>query len=127
MPVLENPFLLAQAEVDGCDKDEDHFVDMHAEATSEKIAMARMLRWTGKRRGGHAHARTDGGRTDFPGGTASISRTPASPVRTESVWPRDRAGHKTVSDEQPQRFEVRKTACFCKAWWWKLDEASAKQ
>src|SRR5881392_878541 len=44
MPVLENPFLLAQAEVERLRQTTKIiFVDMHAEATSEKISMARML------------------------------------------------------------------------------------
>src|ERR1051326_1027062 len=44
MPVLENPFLAARAEVERLRQTTKIiFVDMHAEATSEKIAMARML------------------------------------------------------------------------------------
>src|SRR5262245_12622107 len=44
MPSLENPFTCAQAEVDKLrNQVRIIIVDMHAEATSEKIALARML------------------------------------------------------------------------------------
>jgi len=44
MPDLDNPFPLAQAEAARLRQETRIIVvDMHAEATSEKIAMARML------------------------------------------------------------------------------------
>jgi 2',3'-cyclic-nucleotide 2'-phosphodiesterase len=74
MPPLENPFLAAQAEVARLrEKTRIIFVDMHAEATSEKIAIARML--DGKVSavvGTHTHVQTADEQV-FPNGTAYLS------------------------------------------------------
>jgi hypothetical protein len=74
MADLENPFTLARAEVERLGKETRIiFVDMHAEATSEKIAMARML--DGKVSavvGTHTHVQTADEQI-FPGGTAYLS------------------------------------------------------
>ncbi|MEP6662657.1 MAG: TIGR00282 family metallophosphoesterase, partial [Verrucomicrobiota bacterium] len=74
MQALENPFLCAQIEVEKLHKTTPIiFVDMHAEATSEKIALARML--DGKVSaviGTHTHVQTADEQI-FPGGTAYLS------------------------------------------------------
>jgi metallophosphoesterase (TIGR00282 family) len=74
MAALENPFSCAQAEVEKLRKTTPIiFVDMHAEATSEKIALARML--DGKVSavvGTHTHVQTADEQI-FPGGTAYLS------------------------------------------------------
>lgn len=74
MAPLENPFSCAQQEVDKLRKITPLiFVDMHAEATSEKIALARML--DGKVSaviGTHTHVQTADEQI-FPGGTAYLS------------------------------------------------------
>src|SRR5206468_1283563 len=71
MPVLENPFLAVQTEVERLwQTTKVIFVDMHAEATSEKIALARML--DGKVSAvvcTHTHVQTADEQI-FPGGTA---------------------------------------------------------
>ncbi len=73
MPDLENPFRLAPAEVERLRaRTPVIFVDMHAEATSEKIAMARML--DGRISalvGTHTHVQTADEQV-FPGGTAFL-------------------------------------------------------
>jgi metallophosphoesterase (TIGR00282 family) len=73
MPPLENPFLAIQVEVDRLRQITPIiFVDIHAEATSEKIAMARML--DGKVSavvGTHTHVQTADEQI-FPGGTAFL-------------------------------------------------------
>jgi metallophosphoesterase (TIGR00282 family) len=73
MPDLENPFLAAQKEVERLRQMTPViFVDMHAEATSEKIALARML--DGKVSavvGTHTHVQTADEQI-FPGGTAFL-------------------------------------------------------
>ncbi len=73
MPVLENPFLLAPPEVDKLrTRTPIIFVDFHGEATSEKIAFARML--DGRVSavvGTHTHVQTADERI-FPGGTAFL-------------------------------------------------------
>ena len=73
MAALENPFTMARAEVDRL-RQHTHiiFIDMHAEATSEKIAIARML--DGRVSavvGTHTHVQT-GDEQIFPGGTAFL-------------------------------------------------------
>jgi len=74
MPPLENPFLCARTEVALLRKiTKIIFVDMHAEATSEKIALARML--DGQVTavvGTHTHVQTADEQI-FPGGTAYLT------------------------------------------------------
>lgn len=74
MAALENPFSCAQVEVEKLRKVTPIiFIDMHAEATSEKIALARML--DGKVSaviGTHTHVQTADEQI-FPGGTAYLS------------------------------------------------------
>ena len=71
MPPLENPFLTARAEVERLRQTTNIiFIDFHGEATSEKIAFARML--DGKVTaviGTHTHVQTADEQI-FPGGTA---------------------------------------------------------
>lgn len=73
MPDLENPFLAAQKEVERLRQMTPIIlVDIHAEATSEKIALARML--DGKVSavvGTHTHVQTADEQI-FPGGTAFL-------------------------------------------------------
>jgi metallophosphoesterase (TIGR00282 family) len=74
-PPLENPFLIAAAEAERLRSEEGArviFVDMHAETTSEKIAIGRAL--DGKVSavvGTHTHVQTADERI-FPGGTAFL-------------------------------------------------------
>jgi 2',3'-cyclic-nucleotide 2'-phosphodiesterase len=74
MPDLDNPFAVAQAEVARLRAQTPIvFVDLHAEATSEKIALARML--DGRVSavvGTHTHVQTADEQI-FPGGTAYLS------------------------------------------------------
>ena len=74
MPDLDNPFIGAQLEVTRLRKEAKViFVDMHAEATSEKIAMARMLDGlVSAVVGTHTHVQTADEQI-FPGGTAYLS------------------------------------------------------
>ena len=74
MPPLENPFLMAREEVMRL---RQHarilFVDFHAEATSEKIAFARMLDGqVSAVVGTHTHVQTADEQI-FPGGTAYLT------------------------------------------------------
>jgi hypothetical protein len=74
MPAIENPFLCAKPEV--CrlrQMTKIIFVDMHAEATSEKIAIARMLDGqVSAVVGTHTHVQTADEQI-FPGGTAYLT------------------------------------------------------
>ncbi|HYG33145.1 MAG TPA: TIGR00282 family metallophosphoesterase [Clostridia bacterium] len=73
MPPLENPFHLVQTEVERLrELTKVIFIDFHAEATSEKVAMARMLdgRISGLV-GTHTHVQTADEQI-FPAGTAFL-------------------------------------------------------
>jgi hypothetical protein len=74
LPPLENPFLCARAEVARLRQmAKIIFIDMHAEATSEKIALARMLDGqVSAVVGTHTHVQTADEQI-FPGGTAYLT------------------------------------------------------
>lgn len=74
MPPMENPFTLAQTEVEQLRKTTAIIlVDIHAEATSEKIALARMLDGhVSAVIGTHTHVQTADEQI-FPGGTAFLT------------------------------------------------------
>jgi metallophosphoesterase (TIGR00282 family) len=74
MASLENPFTMARAEVERLrQKTNIIFVDFHAEATSEKAAMGRMLDGqVSALIGTHTHVQTADEQI-FPGGTAFLS------------------------------------------------------
>ncbi|HEX5220638.1 MAG TPA: TIGR00282 family metallophosphoesterase [Verrucomicrobiae bacterium] len=107
MPALENPFLLVPPEVERLRQQTSIiFVDFHAEATSEKIAFARML--DGKVSavvGTHTHVQTADEQI-FPGGTAYLSDAgftgPHESVLGREVGP----VIKRFVTNMPQRFEV---------------------
>lgn len=74
-PPLENPFLAVKSEVDRLRKDGVKVImlDMHAETTSEKIAMGRMLDGTVSLIvGTHTHVQT-ADESIFPGGTGYLT------------------------------------------------------
>jgi len=109
MPPLENPFLCGKTEVELL----RHitkliFVDMHAEATSEKIAMARML--DGRVSavvGTHTHVQTADEQI-FPGGTAYLSDAGFTGPH-ESVLGREiEPVIERFRSSTPQKFEVAK-------------------
>jgi len=74
MPDLDNPFIVARAEVERLrQKTNIIFVDLHAEATSEKVALARMLDGqVSAVIGTHTHVQTADEQI-FPGGTAFLT------------------------------------------------------
>lgn len=107
MPPLENPFLLAEAEVESLRRQTSIiFVDFHAEATSEKIAFARML--DGRVSavvGTHTHVQTADEHI-FPGGTAYLTDAGFTGPQ-DSVLGREIAPVlKRFKTSTPQRFEV---------------------
>jgi metallophosphoesterase (TIGR00282 family) len=109
MPVLENPFHAALAEVERLRQTTKIiFIDMHAEATSEKIALARML--DGRVSaviGTHTHVQTADEQI-FPGGTAFLSDAgftgPHESVLGREIEPIIRR----FMTNMPQKFEVAK-------------------
>ena len=115
MPALENPFACAVAELEKVAKEAKIiFVDMHAEATSEKIALARML--DGKVSavvGTHTHVQTADEQI-FPGGTAFLCDAgftgPQASVLGREIEPII----KRFLTNQPQRFDVAKGEVYLK-------------
>lgn len=107
MPMLENPFLVVPPEIERLRQQTPIiFVDFHAEATSEKIAFARML--DGRVSavvGTHTHVQTADEQI-FPGGTAYLSDAgftgPHESVLGREVEPVVRR----FVTNMPQRFEV---------------------
>lgn len=107
MPAIENPFLVLPPEVERLrEQTPILFVDFHAEATSEKIAIARML--DGKVSavvGTHTHVQTADEQI-FPGGTAYLSDAGFTGPH-EGVLGREIAPVvKRFVTNMPQRFEV---------------------
>jgi len=109
MPPLENPFILAREEVLRVrEQTKIIFVDFHAEATSEKIAFARMLDGqVSAVVGTHTHVQTADEQI-FPGGTAYLSDAgftgPHASVLGREIEP---VLQKFLTG-MPQRFEVAK-------------------
>lgn len=109
MPDLENPFAFASEEIERLRaRTKIVFVDLHAEATSEKIAMARML--DGKVSavvGTHTHVQTADEQI-FPGGTAFLCDAgftgPHDSVLGREIEP----VIKRFTSNMPQRFGVAK-------------------
>ena len=107
MPALENPFLMVTSEVEQLQKQTRIiFVDFHAEATSEKIALGRMLDGTVSAVvGTHTHVQTADEQI-FPGGTAYLSDAgftgPHEGVLGREIEP----VIKRFVTNMPQRFEV---------------------
>jgi len=127
MPVLENPFLLAQAEVERLRQTTKIiFVDMHAEATSEKIAIARMLDGqVSAVIGTHTHVQTADEQI-FPGGTAYLTDAGFTGPH-ESVLGREiEPVVKRFLTNQPQRFEVAKERVLLQGAVVEIDEAGGK-
>ena len=109
MPELENPFTVGQEEVERLRRRTNIiFIDMHAEATSEKIALARLL--DGKVSaviGTHTHVQTADEQI-FPGGTAFLCDAGFTGAH-ESVLGREiEPVIKRFVTNMPQRFTVAK-------------------
>lgn len=109
MPDLDNPFPTAQAEVERLRKETRVIlVDMHAEATSEKIALARMLDGSVSAViGTHTHVQTADEQI-FPGGTAFLCDAGFTGAQ-ESILGREiEPVIKRFLTHTPQRFGVAK-------------------
>lgn len=109
MPPLENPFHAVLAEVDRL-REETRliFVDFHAEATSEKIALARML--DGRVSavvGTHTHVQTADEQI-FPGGTAYLTDGGFTGPHDSVIGREIDAIIRRFMTNMPQRFDVAK-------------------
>lgn len=107
MAALENPFACAQTEVEKLRKTTPIiFIDFHAEATSEKIALARML--DGKVSaviGTHTHVQTADEQI-FPGGTAYLSDAGFTGPQTSVLGREIEPVIKRFLTNTPQKFGI---------------------
>jgi metallophosphoesterase (TIGR00282 family) len=107
MAALENPFHAALREVEKLrQRAKIIFVDFHAEATSEKVAMARML--DGKVSaliGTHTHVQTADEQI-FPGGTAFLCDAGFTGPHESVIGREIEPIVKRFLTNQPQKFEV---------------------
>jgi metallophosphoesterase (TIGR00282 family) len=127
MPDLDNPFHAARAEVERLRRAARIiFVDMHAEATSEKIALARMLDGqVSAVIGTHTHVQTADEQI-FPGGTAYLSDAGFTGPH-ESVLGREIAPViRRFLTNMPQRFEVAKERVLLHGAVVEIDDDSGK-
>ena len=127
MPAIENPFLVVPPEIEHLrQQTKIIFVDFHAEATSEKIAFARMV--DGKVSavvGTHTHVQTADEQI-FPGGTAYLSDAGFTGPQ-ESVLGREiEPVIKRFVTNMPQRFEVATKRMMLHGAVIEIDEASGK-
>jgi 2',3'-cyclic-nucleotide 2'-phosphodiesterase len=109
MPALENPFVLALAEVGQLrQKTKVIFVDFHAEATSEKIALGRMLDGqVSAVVGTHTHVQTADEQI-FPGGTAYLTDAGFTGPHDSVLGRETEPVVRRFLTAMPQRFEVAK-------------------
>lgn len=127
MADLENPFHSARAEVERLRlQTKLIFVDVHAEATSEKIALARMLDGqVSAVVGTHTHVQTADEQI-FPGGTAYLTDAGFTGPH-ESVLGREiQPVIERFLTNMPQRFEVAKERVRLNGVVVEMDEASGK-
>jgi len=127
MPVLENPFQLGRAEVERLRQQAKIiFVDIHAEATSEKIALARMLDGqVSAVIGTHTHVQTADEQI-FPGGTAYLTDAGFTGPH-ESVLGREiQPIINRFLTNLPQRFEVAKGRAFLQGALVTIDDSSGR-
>jgi len=126
-PPLENPFLQVMDELKKLRRQTKVvFVDFHAEATSEKIAFARMLDGHASAVvGTHTHVQTADGQI-FPGGTAYLTDAGFTGPH-ESVLGREiEPVIKRFLTSMPQRFEVAKNQILLQGALISVDEMSGK-
>ncbi len=110
MPPLDNPFHCALAEVERLRQQTNIIlVDFHAEATSEKVALARML--DGRVSaviGTHTHVQTADEQI-FPGGTAFLCDAGFTGPHESVIGREIEPIIKRFMTNQPQKFEVAKS------------------
>lgn len=127
MPALENPFTVVRAEVERLrQQTKIIFLDFHAEATSEKIALARMLDGqVSAVVGTHTHVQTADEQI-FPGGTAYLSDAgftgPHESVLGREIEPVVRR----FVTNMPQRFDVAKNHVLLQGVVVEIEEGTGK-
>ena len=127
MASLENPFHFAQAEVERLRKMTPRiFIDFHAEATSEKVALARML--DGRVSaviGTHTHIQTADEQI-FPGGTAFLCDGGFTGPHESVIGREMEPVIKRFLTNQPQKFEVARRGVRLQGAVVEIDDASGR-
>lgn len=127
MPDLENPFLTVEPIITELRESTSNIIiDMHAEATSEKIAMARFLdgRITALI-GTHTHVQTADEQV-FPGGTGFLCDAGFTGAQ-ESILGREiEPIVRRFLTNQPQRFGVAKKRIYLKGALLDIDELTGR-
>ena len=127
MPALENPFHAATAEVERLRRQTKIiFIDFHAEATSEKIALGRML--DGRVSafiGTHTHVQTADEQI-FPGGTAFLCDAGFTGPHESVIGREIEPVVKRFLTYQPQKFEVAKGQVLLQGAIVEIDEPTGK-
>ncbi len=127
MPELENPFLALRAEVARLQATTRIiFVDVHAEATSEKIALARMVDGeVSAVVGTHTHVQTADEQI-FPGGTAYLTDAGFTGPHESVLGRKIEPVLKRFLTNTPQRFEVASNHVRLQGVLVEIDAASGK-
>jgi metallophosphoesterase (TIGR00282 family) len=127
MADLENPFHAVRAEVERLrQQTRVIFVDMHAEATSEKIALARMLDGqVSAVVGTHTHVQTADEQI-FPGGTGYLTDAGFTGPHESVIGREIQPVIQRFVTNIPQRFEVAKGRTLLQGVIVEIDDASGK-
>jgi metallophosphoesterase (TIGR00282 family) len=127
MPALENPFHVGTAEVERLRKlTKIIFIDFHAEATSEKVALSRML--DGRVSaviGTHTHVQTADEQI-FPGGTAFLCDAGFTGPHESVIGREIEPIIQRFLTNMPQRFEVAKGRVMLQGALVDIDETSGR-
>jgi len=127
MAALENPFHSAQVEVERLRKiTRLIFVDYHAEATSEKVALARMLDGqVSAVVGTHTHIQTADEQI-FPGGTAFLCDGGFTGPHESVIGREMEPVIKRFLTNQPQKFDVARRGVLLQGALVEIDPSSGK-
>jgi len=127
MHELENPFHIARAEVEKLrQQTKIIFIDFHAEATSEKIALARMLDGqVSAVVGTHTHVQTADEQI-FPGGTAYLTDAGFTGPHESVLGRQIEPVIKRFMTNMPQRLEVAKDKLLLQGALIEVDDATGK-
>ncbi len=127
MPPLENPFHSVLAEVERLRQTTRIIlIDFHAEATSEKVALARLLDGrVSAVLGTHTHVQTADEQI-FPGGTAFLCDAGFTGPHDSVIGREIEPIIKRFMTNMPQKFEVAKGRVLLQGALVQIDEQSAK-
>ncbi|MGN6553002.1 MAG: TIGR00282 family metallophosphoesterase [Verrucomicrobiota bacterium] len=127
MANLENPFHAMRAEIARLRQQTSIiFVDVHAEATSEKIALARMLDGqVSAVIGTHTHVQTADEQI-FPGGTAYLTDAGFTGPHESVIGREIQPVVQRFLTNMPQRFEVAKERVLLQGAMIEIDESTGK-